>query len=125
MKKWIVKFFVLFVFILVLVGCNQSQENIEKVNVYEMKSFSAIEEDSSTTFTDSKVVKDFIKAFNNAKREPGIVNMADPEYKVELGDESYFLWVSEEYGTIMNLNDTNTIYTLSKSSAKTIKELLN
>ena len=90
-----------------------------------MKSFSAIEEDSSTTFTDSKVVKDFIKAFNNAKREPGIVNMADPEYKVELGDESYFLWVSEEYGTIMNLNDTNTIYTLSKSSAKTIKELLN
>jgi len=51
--------------------------------------------------------------------------MADPEYKVELGDESYFLWVSEEYGTIMNLNDTNTIYTLSKSSAKTIKELLN
>ncbi|MGM7724323.1 hypothetical protein [Metabacillus sp. Hm71] len=125
MKKWIVKFFVIFTFILVLVGCSKSQENIDKVNVYEMKSFSSVEKDSLTTFTDSKVVNDFIKAFNNAKREPGIVNMSDPDNKVDLGDETYFLWISEEYGTIMNLNDTNTIYTLSKSSAKTINELLN
>ncbi len=57
--------------------------------------------------------------------KPGIVNMADPEYKVELRDESYCLWVSEEYETIMNLNDTNTTYTLSKSLTKTINELLN
>lgn len=90
-----------------------------------MKSFSTIEEDSLTTFTDSESIKDFIQAFNNAKKDPGVVNMADPEYKVELGDESYFLWVSEGHGTIMNLNDTNTIYTLSKNSAETIEELLN
>lgn len=125
MKKLIVKFLVLFVFILVIVGNSKSHENIDKVNVYKTKSFSAIEEDLLITLTDSKEVKNFIKAINNVKREPGIVNMADPEYKVELGDNSYFLWISEEDGIIMNLNDTNTIYTLSKNSAKTINELLN
>jgi hypothetical protein len=106
-----------------IVGC--SSGNIEKVKVYQMKSFSSVEKDSLTTFTDSKTVKDVIKTFNNAKKEPGIVNRADPEYKVELEDESYFLWISEEYGTIMNMNDTNTIYTLPKNSVKTINELLN
>lgn len=90
-----------------------------------MKNFSTVKEDSLTTFIDLETIKDFSKAFNNAKKEPGIVNMSDPDYKVELGDESYFLWVSEEHGTIMNLSDTNTVYTLSKNSAKTINELLN
>ena len=56
--------------------------------------FSAIKETLLITFTDSEVVKDFRKAFDNAKREQG--KIADPEYKAELEDESYFLWVSEK-----------------------------
>jgi hypothetical protein len=90
-----------------------------------MESFSVIKKDSLISFTDSKVVSKIAKAFNTANKEPGIVDMADPDYKVEFGEESYFLWISEEHGTIMNLKDTHTIYTLSKSSAKTINELLN
>ncbi|MDW0118639.1 hypothetical protein QTL97_17070 [Sporosarcina thermotolerans] len=104
-------------------GC--SSKNNQKVVVYEMESFSDIKKDSLTSFTDPEVVNDFVKAFNNAVKMIGIVNMADPEYKVEIGEESYFLWINEERGTIMNLNDTHTIYTLSKSSAKKINELLN
>ena len=116
--------FVFVVFTLFLVsGC--SSKNIEKVDVYEMESFSVIKKDSLTSYTDSKVVSDFVNAFKNAKKEQGKVDMLDPEYKVEIGENSYYLWISEEQGTIMNVNDTNTIYTLSKSSAKTIKELLN
>lgn len=121
------KLFLLFIFVVLSLsfvgGC--SSENIEKVDVYEMESYSVIKKDSLTSYTDSKVVSNFVNAFKKAKKEPGSVDMADPEYKVEFGDESYFLWVSEEHGTIMNVNDTNTIYTLSKSSAKTINELLN
>ncbi|WP_419962312.1 hypothetical protein [Psychrobacillus sp. BM2] len=104
-------------------GC--SSKNIQKVNVYEMESFSDIKKDSLTSFTDSKVVNDFVKALNNAEKMPGIVDMADPEYKIEFGEESYFLWISEESSTIMNLKDTHTIYTLSKSSVKRVNELLN
>ncbi|WP_394188746.1 hypothetical protein [Paenisporosarcina quisquiliarum] len=116
--------FIFIVFTLLLVsGC--SSKNIEKIDVYEMESFSNIKKDSLTSFTDSKVVSNFVNAFENANKEQGIVDMADPEYKVEIGEESYYLWISEEQGTIMNVNDTHTIYTLSKSSAKTINELLN
>jgi hypothetical protein len=125
MRKSILKLFMSLVFIIVLVCCSKSPDNIEKVNVYKMKSFSVIEEDSLVTFSDSKMIKDFVKAFNTAKKVPGIVDMADPAYKIELGDKSYFLWITQESGTIMNLNDTKTIYTLSKSSVKTIYELLN
>ena len=84
-----------------------------------------IKKDSLTSFTDSKVVNNFVKAFNNANTEPGLVDMAHPEYKVEIGSETYFLWISEKHGTIMNVKNNNTIYSLSKSSAKTINELLN
>ncbi|MFS0687788.1 hypothetical protein AB1K89_00880 [Sporosarcina sp. 179-K 8C2 HS] len=104
-------------------GC--SSKNIQKVDVYEMESFSDIKIDSLISFTSSEVVNDFVKAFNNAKKMPGIVDMASPQYKVEFGEESYFLWINDESGTIMNSKDTHTIYTLSKSSAKTINELLN
>ena len=104
-------------------GC--SSKNLQKVDVYEMESFSDIKKDSLTSFTDSNVVSDFVKAFNNAKKEPGIVDMADPKYKVEIGSETYFLWISEEHGTIMNVKNTHTVYSMSKISAKTINELLN
>ncbi|WP_262176656.1 hypothetical protein [Saccharococcus sp. Marseille-Q5394] len=117
-------FLIAVVFTLFFVGGCSSKNN-QKVDVYEMDSFSDIKKDSLTSFTDSEIVNDFVKAFNNAVKMPGIVNMAEPEYKVEFGEESYFLWINEDSGTIMNLNDTHTIYTLSKSSAKTINELLN
>ncbi|WHY85735.1 hypothetical protein QNH39_24535 [Neobacillus novalis] len=122
MRKWIVKLFLPFVLLFVLIGCSKSSDNTEKVNVYKMVSFSLTEKDSLITFSDSKVIKVFIDAFNNAKRVPGVVDVAEPEYKVELGDKKYFLWIRQESGTIMNLNDRNTVYTLSKSSVKTINE---
>lgn len=107
-------------------GCTDgtSMDN-EKVSVYEMKSFAEIRKNSLITFTDTKVETAFEEAFHSAERVPGIVDMADPDYRVEFGDEAYFLWISDEHGTIMNTNDTHTIYTLSKSSAKMLYQLLN
>ncbi|SDH95022.1 hypothetical protein SAMN04487975_11049 [Planococcus glaciei] len=123
MKKWSL-LFIFVVFTLSFVG-GCSSENTEKVDVYEMESFSVIKKDSLTSYTDSDDVSHLVKAFKKAKKEPGIVDMVDPDYKVEFGEESYYLWISKEQGTIMNLDDTNFIYTLSQSSAKTIYELLN
>ncbi|KIL51602.1 hypothetical protein KP77_11140 [Jeotgalibacillus alimentarius] len=123
MKK-ITIFISLVVFsILFATGC--SSADIEKIDVYEMESFSIIKEDSLTSYTDSKDVNIFIKVFNNAKKEPGIVDIADPEYQVQIGEESYYLWIKEEQGTIMNVNDTHTIYSLSKNSVEKVYDLLN
>lgn len=117
--KWF-QFCVLLLFL--LSGCSNGK--IEKVDVYEMKSFSEIEENSLITFTDNKVVDIFINSFKEAKKEPGVVDMTEPEYQVELGEDKYFLWISEDHGTIMNSKDTHTISTLSKHSAKSIYKLL-
>lgn len=50
--------------------------------------------------------------------------MTDPEFKIESGKESYFLWISEDSGTIMNAKDTHIIYSLSESSIKQVNELI-
>ncbi|MET0785229.1 MAG: hypothetical protein ABWY25_00790 [Paenisporosarcina sp.] len=108
--------------LLIISGC--LNENIEQVDVYEMESFSSIKQDSLSTFTDSKDVAVFVKAFNTANKEPGIVDVSDPQYKVELGEGSYYFWIKSDKGSIMNVNNTNTIYTLSKNWAKKIYKLL-
>ncbi|TFD96965.1 hypothetical protein [Jeotgalibacillus salarius] len=114
---------VVVVFALFLVG-GCTSEDIEKVDVYEMESFTVIKEGSLTSYTDPEVVGEFVNAFKKAKKEPGVVEMIEPEYKAEIGEESYYLWICTEYGTIMNLEDSHTTYTLSKKSAKKIFDLL-
>ena len=117
------EFLLWFVFsILFLVGC--TSENIKKVDVHEMESFLVAEEDSLVTYTDSEAIQTIVKAFKKAKKEPGIVDMADPEYQVDFGENAYYLWVNEREGTIMDLDDTHTIYSLSEKSAKAVYEII-
>jgi len=104
-------------------GC--SSENIGKVSVYEMENYTDIKEDSLKEFTKVEVVSEFKRAIEDAEQVLGIADTIAPHYKVEMSEESYFLWLNEGQGSVMNLKDTHTIYTLSKSSAKTINELLN
>jgi hypothetical protein len=107
-----------------LAGWNLWPEKVKKVEVYKMASFSSVKEESKITFSDQRTVKAFRSAFKKARKQSGAVDMVDPDYKVILGEESYFLWIDKNHGTIMNLEDTNTIYTLSRWSAVRIGRLL-
>lgn len=121
--KTLTRFGLLIGFILFLNGC--SSVSVDQVNVYEMENFADAKSDSLISYTDTEDIETFVNAFKTAKKEPGVVDMAEPDYRVEFGEESYFLWISPELGTIMNENDTNTIYSLTKRSAKEIYELVN
>ncbi|MED4456341.1 hypothetical protein [Metabacillus fastidiosus] len=114
-------FFIMFI---LLIAC--SNENIEKVNFYKTESFSESEAEKSSLIeiTDTKTINNLRKAFNSAKKQPGIVDMVSPEYKVNIGEKSYLLWISEKSGTIMDVEDTHTIYSLSNESIKSINELI-
>jgi hypothetical protein len=103
-------------------GC--SIEKIEQVDVYEMESFSKVNKDLYASFSDSKDVNVFVIAFKKVNKKPGIFDVSDPQYKVVLGEESYYLWINATYGSIMYENDSYTLYTLSKRSAKKIYDLL-
>ncbi|AOV08022.1 hypothetical protein [Sporosarcina ureilytica] len=85
MKKYLFISILLFAFLASLSGCSKGIKEVKKVNVYEMESFSEVRGDSLVTFTDKKAIKQFKKTFSSAKKQPGVVDMADPQYKVELG----------------------------------------
>lgn len=67
----------------------------------------------------------FSKAVSDSTKEPGIANMANPQYTFSLEEESYFLWITKESGTIMNTKDTHTIYSLSTSSVQEVNEFVS
>lgn len=118
MKKVLILLFLL----VSIIGC--SNEKIESITIHKMKNFSEVNEEWKIVITDKKEIDLFVTAFKSAKKEPGVVDMADPHYKVFLDEEAFFLWIAEDSGTIMNMADTHTIYTLSGSNFIKIYDLL-
>jgi hypothetical protein len=111
-----------------IMGCS-STDKVEKVTVYKMLSFSKIKPNSQITFTETKIVNEFVEAIDTASKELGSADMSDPHYKIELGEETFFLWLfinkqENTKGTLMNTNDTHTTYSLSERSAENIQDLL-
>lgn len=119
MKKYSI--LILFLFSLVS-GC--SPDKIEEVSLYKMKSFSETKMDSLKVITESKDIHILMEAINGASKNPGLSDMIDPHYKVQLGEETYFLWIYPDSGAVMNLNDTHTTYSLTEKSVKEITELI-
>lgn len=67
------------------------------------------------------------EAIAGSVKQPGMVDMAEPQYRISLGEETYFLWFTRldgTMGTVMNAKDTHTVYTLSEDSTAQIKKLL-
>lgn len=105
---------------LIRVGVNEVQENIvEEVVIYNMKNGS-----KKIIFKEKEVIRNIDEAVKRAEKQPGIVNMADPYLKMELGEKMYLLWLTETSGTVMDTDDTYTIYSLSKKSTTQLNELL-
>ncbi len=121
--KTFTRFGLLIGLILFLTGC--SSASVDQIDVYEMENFLDAKANSLISYTDPQDVDLFVNAFKTAKKEPGVVDMAEPDYRVEFGEESYFLWISPDQGAVMNEKDTHTIYSLKKKSAKKIYELVN
>lgn len=104
-------------------GC--SAEKTDRVAVTKMESFSVEKGGSLTIYTDRDTVDGLVNAFKKTRKVRGIADVSDPEYKVDFGTDTYYLWLGEEKGSIMNADDTHTLYTLSKRATKTIKEIIN
>lgn len=124
MKK--ILFWVLAAVLMLLAVSACSSGEPKEVRMYEMESFAVTKEDSLIVITDSKDIEIFERAVDSATERLGIANMADPDYKFDLGGESYFLWIdmSAESGTLMNIENTHTTYSLADKSVKEVNEIL-
>ncbi|GGA60034.1 hypothetical protein [Ornithinibacillus halotolerans] len=121
MKKFSVML-TLFIISISLIGCQGQAKGleIEKITIYQLKNNTnkiVIEDKEST-----KIIKE---AVSSAKKVQGIVNVANPEYRIEFGKKTYFLWIEEKSGTIMDSEDTHTIYSISDNSTKEINMFIS
>jgi hypothetical protein len=100
--------------------------NEDQVIVERMLSFDQAEPNSQVVWKDRESIRAFEYAFRFGKRQPGKVDIDFPPYTVTLGEQRYFLYISEQYelGNFMKPGDTGTLYRIGKSSTKKIKALL-
>ncbi|MHC8516737.1 hypothetical protein [Sporosarcina sp. ITBMC105] len=70
-------------------------------------------------------VSSFKQAVKDSIKEPGIVNMADPQFTFSLDDEKFALWITDDSGSLMKTTDTHTIYNLSDHSVAAIYQILS
>ncbi|MFC4409055.1 hypothetical protein ACFOZY_01255 [Chungangia koreensis] len=116
---------------LLLAGCSQMEgvdvlkvDRVKQVMMYEVNDSWNQIDDSHITFTDQVVVDDFVKALHKLVRLPGVVDIAAPDYLIDLNGEQFYLWIDENGGSIMDPEDTNTLYRLEEASVKEIYERL-
>jgi hypothetical protein len=110
----------LFTLLIGLMGCQGQAAGLGKVTIYPLNNGT-----NNIVLEDKEIIKKIEEAISGAEKVPGIVNIADPEYRIELEDKDYFLWINGRSGTIMDNEDTNTIHSLSKSSIKLFNNLIS
>lgn len=99
---------------------------IAKVELSEVKGVNPIIYDE---MGELEIIRDL---FSSAVKEPGIVNMGDPEFYLKVvmedGEKRYLnLWLGGEGETasLMNIEDTHTIYTVTADIKGSLAGLIN
>jgi hypothetical protein len=96
-----------------LVGCQSQQaktmvlldEKISKIKISKSNGFGEMNEDILQSFTDAKSIKTFENAITTARKQPGKVDVSEPEYDVmveytsaegKLPTHAIHLWLGKE-----------------------------
>lgn len=106
----------------VLLGCNEKPDDeLAKVSISNGAEFGKINRDFIKKYDDEESLTLFQQAIATAVKNEGVVNMASPEYDVQIVDKEgnkygYHLWLGDkgQNSSLMHVEDTHTIYTLSE-----------
>lgn len=132
-----------------LLGCQSENSNTldaEKNNIEQQSadneiykyegeiayiSISKLEGDYITTFDDAGTIETIKNIILSAAKEKGIVNMASPEFNMNVVYENkskqrFYLWIGEkgEKSALMKPDDTHTIYTVSEEMTSKLIDLI-
>lgn len=137
MKKIILFVLSLSVMSIILIGCQSSDskglpdENISKVSISKSNGFGKVNSEFFTVYEDKETLEIFKNAISNAVKLEGIADMAEPEFDIKVvytdgNKQGYHLWVGEkgQKSTIMNVNDTHTIYSISEEITNKLIDLV-
>ncbi|MFG3612927.1 hypothetical protein [Rummeliibacillus stabekisii] len=110
--------------LLTLVACSSNEvKETKEVKVQEMVSFSKEKQNTLKVISDSPKVKVIVNAIRQAKKQKGIVDITDPQYRMDTDQDRYYLWFNENgSATIMNDKDKNTIFKIA--DAKNLEDVI-
>lgn len=124
-----VAFFAVFLF-----GCNEERlpgGELTKVSLSIGAEFGQINTDFMVIYEDEESLDLFQHAISTAVKNEGVVDMASPEYDLQVVDTAgnkygYHLWLGEngQSSVLMNTKDTHTIYTISKDYTEALIALV-
>lgn len=116
------------------VNTSTESENNHKLLIdSDLKSVSVSKTNGSDelTFDEKDSIRAFQSIFSSAVKEGGIVNMAKPEFYLEVvyakeSRQSLYLWIGEkgQKSVFMKVGDTHTIYTVSEDKTDKLIELV-
>lgn len=112
---------------------NKAPEQVHAVKASISKStgFGEVNTDFFKVIEEESFLRYIEKAITSAAKQPGIVNMAEPEYDLEVvwsnGDiQGFHLWLGDKWqpSTIMDITDTHMIYTVPDWSTNQLIDLI-
>lgn len=113
-----------------LVGC-QLNEKAANESEWTSISISKTKGVDAITFDDQETMNTLQSIFASAVKVAGIADMTDPEFYLKVVDDKenqkrMHLWIGEkgQKSTIMNTEDTHTIYTVSEEQTEKLIELV-
>lgn len=116
----------------VLIGCNEKTDELAKVSISIGAEFGKINPDIIKKYQDEESLTLFQQAIATAVKDEGIVNMASPEYDVQIVDKAgikygYHLWLGDkgQNSSLMHVEDTHTIYTISEEFTEKLAALVH
>lgn len=90
-----------------------------------MKSFGQVIDNSQLEVTDKQTIEGVAEAISRANKVSGVADVADPDFKVEFGEKEFYLWVSADHGSVMDVADSHTLYTLEEKDARQLYSFLS
>ncbi|GKV63937.1 MULTISPECIES: hypothetical protein [Sporosarcina] len=105
---------------------------IKKFSLSKSKGFGQVNGDIYAEIDDEESAELIQTAILNAVKQPGIVDTAASDYDMKVsyedgGTQGYHLWIGEkgQKSTIMRVDDTHRIYTVSKEMTELLFEIVN
>lgn len=118
-----------------LIGCSLFGNGlinggVENIRIYESMGFATkVSDNVFIELTEEEEIEIFKNAINSAVEQPGVVDMMDPNYDVKLifddhPTQELYLWLNDSSGSVMAVEDTHTVYSISEKNAEKLYEIL-
>nr|WP_251046426.1 hypothetical protein [Oceanobacillus sp. ISL-73] len=122
-------------FIIILISCSFLENglikgDVQSIQIAKSKGFgSYASNDFLNEIRDKEKVKLFKDAINSAVKQSGVVDMIDPIYDVKLisdddQTQELYLWLYETSGSVMTVEDTHTVYSISEKNAEKLYDIV-